>query len=104
MDTALFQVGELAKKVGVSTKTVGFYEQKGFLKPSAHTTSGMRLYSLREVNRLMYLKRLRVLGLSIKEIDKVISGEPKPKNRKDIIDRTLKLLLLQKACGRLHQK
>lgn len=96
MVTAQFQIGDLAKQVGVSVRTVGFYEEKGLLVPSARTSSGMRLYTLLDVNRLKFINRLRILGLPIKEIQTLMEHDATTESRTGIINRTLKLLNIEK--------
>ena len=42
----LIQVGELAKRAGLTVRTLHHYEQTGLLKPSARSEAGYRLYNL----------------------------------------------------------
>jgi DNA-binding transcriptional MerR regulator len=66
--TAPLKVGELARRSGVSVRTLHYYEQIGLLAPSAHTPTGHRLYALEDVTRLQQIVSLRQLGLSLTEI------------------------------------
>jgi MerR family Zn(II)-responsive transcriptional regulator of zntA len=45
-------IGQLAKKVGVRTSTLRFYEDEGVLIPSGRTDAGYRLYSPDAIQRL----------------------------------------------------
>ncbi len=94
--TPLLQIGELAKKAKVSIRTVRFYEEKGLLQHSNTTSGGIRLYTNRDVNRLVFIRRLKILGLSIDEI-KLCLGTLNPEDARQVrISHTLELLNMQK--------
>lgn len=94
--TPLLQIGELAKKAKVSLRTVRFYEEKGLLQHSNTTSGGIRLYTNREVNRLIFIRRLKILGLSIEEI-KLCLGTISPEDARQVrVTHTLELLNMQK--------
>jgi DNA-binding transcriptional MerR regulator len=62
------KVGELARRTGVSVRTLHWYDEIGLLSPSCHTESGHRLYGPADVARLQQIVSLRELGLSLEEI------------------------------------
>lgn len=94
--TTLLQIGELAKKAKVSIRTVRFYEEKGLMQHSNTTSGGIRLYTDRDVNRLVFIRRLKLLGLSIDEI-KMCLGTFNPDDVRQVrVEHTLELLNLQK--------
>lgn len=64
----LLKVGDLARRSGVSVRTLHYYEEIGLLSPSEHTPTGHRLYALADVTRLQQVVSLRQLGLSLTEI------------------------------------
>lgn len=68
MRPAPWKVGELAKRTGVSVRTLHYYDEIGLLTPSHHTGSGYRLYAESDVARLQQIKSLRSLGFSLDEI------------------------------------
>lgn len=68
-------IGEVAKLIGVSTKTIRYYHEIGLLAEPQRTESGYRLYSARDLLRLQRVRRLRSLGLSLERI-KGILGQP----------------------------
>ena len=74
------QIGELAHRLGVTTKTVRFYESTGVLPAPARTESGYRTYGPGDVERLTFIKTAQRLGLSLSEIGEIIAfrdrGEP----------------------------
>jgi DNA-binding transcriptional MerR regulator len=62
------KVGELAKRTGLTIRTLHHYDEIGLLKPSHHTESGHRLYSGDDVARLQRIASLRQLGFSLEQI------------------------------------
>lgn len=64
----LIQVGELAKRAGITVRTLHHYEQTGLLTPSARSAAGYRLYNLAAVQRLHTIKVLAQAGLELATI------------------------------------
>lgn len=62
------KVGELARRTGLSVRTLHHYDEIGLLRPSRRTPSGHRLYGPREVARLQQITSLKQAGLSLREI------------------------------------
>lgn len=62
------KVGELARRTGLTIRTLHHYDEIGLLKPSLHTGSGHRLYAAADVARLQHVVSLRQLGFSLDEI------------------------------------
>ena len=63
-----WKVGELARRTGISIRTLHYYDEIGLLMPSHHTESGHRLYTERDVARLQQVLSLRELGLSLEDV------------------------------------
>lgn len=64
----LIQVGELAKRAGITVRTLHHYEQTELLLPSARSAAGYRLYNLADVQRLHMIQALAKAGLELAEI------------------------------------
>ncbi len=62
------KVGELAKRTGLTVRTLHHYDEIGLLKPSLKTESGHRLYTGRDVARLQQVLSLRQLGFSLEQV------------------------------------
>lgn len=62
------QVGELARRTGLTVRTLHHYDAVGLLRPSRRTGAGYRLYGADDVARLTRILVLRRLGLSLDEI------------------------------------
>ncbi len=91
------QIGELARRAGVSIRTVRYYEEKGILTPSSLTSGGIRLYSPQDLNRLIFIRRLRRLGLNTEEIKMSLGIPQASSDQKVRVEHTLQLLRLQKS-------
>jgi MerR family transcriptional regulator, Zn(II)-responsive regulator of zntA len=94
--TTQLQIGEVAKRAGVSIRTVRFYEEKSLLPPASLTSGGIRLYTGRDVNRLIFIRRLKMLGLSIGEIRLCLGSAGDGTTRATRVKNTVKLLNMQK--------
>jgi DNA-binding transcriptional MerR regulator len=62
------KVGELARRTGLTVRTLHHYDAIGLLKPSLHTEAGYRLYTANDIARLQQVLSLRQLGFSLDEI------------------------------------
>ncbi|SAK84598.1 MerR family transcriptional regulator [Caballeronia hypogeia] len=64
----LLKVGELAKKSGMTVRTLHHYDAIGLLTPSARADNGYRLYNRDDIARLHRIQALRGFGLSLADI------------------------------------
>src|SRR5437899_1165849 len=62
------KVGELARRTGLTIRTLHHYDDIGLLKPSLHTEAGHRLYAAGDVARLQQVLSLRQLGFSLEQV------------------------------------
>jgi DNA-binding transcriptional MerR regulator len=71
------RIGEVAERVGVTTRTIRYYEERGLLGRESHRAKGAhRLYGEADVVRLQELIRLRdLLGLSLEELVELAEAE-----------------------------
>ncbi len=72
-EEGLLKVGEVARLTGLSVKTLHHYEEQGLAEPLARTEAGYRLYGEEEVARLKFIKRAKLLGLTLEEIRELVS-------------------------------
>ncbi|MFC5630590.1 MULTISPECIES: MerR family transcriptional regulator [Streptococcus] len=70
-----YSTGELAKIVGVSVRTVQYYDQRGILIPSEISDGGRRIYNDQDLQKLQVICFLRDLDFSIDQIKRVLSEE-----------------------------
>lgn len=62
------KVGDLARRTGMSVRTLHHYEEIGLLPQTRRTPAGHRLYGKDEVERLQRIVSLRRLGLSLEQV------------------------------------
>jgi DNA-binding transcriptional MerR regulator len=67
------QIGELADRVGVNTKTIRYYESIELLPPPDRTPAGYRIYGPDDETRLTFIKTAQHLGLSLDEIREILA-------------------------------
>jgi len=67
------RIGELAQRLGITTKAIRFYESIGLLPEPDRTASGYRTYEEVDAERLVFVKTAQRLGLSLDEIKEIIA-------------------------------
>ena len=70
--TSFFHTHEFAQRAGVTVRTLHHYDRLGLLKPSRYTDAGYRLYGERDFARLQQIVVLKFIGLSLKEIKRLL--------------------------------
>jgi DNA-binding transcriptional MerR regulator len=72
-----YRIGDVAERVGVTTRTIRYYEELGLLgTASARAKGAHRLYSEADIARLEELIRLRdLLGLTLEELVALAEAE-----------------------------
>ena len=71
----IYTAGELAKKLGVSARTIRFYDEKNLLLPCGYSEAGYRLYNKESAKRLQKILMLRFLDFSIEQISDIMQEE-----------------------------
>ena len=61
-------VGEAAKRMGVTVRTLQYYDKEGMLSPSAESEGGRRLYADKDLVKLHQILSLKSLGFSLNDI------------------------------------
>jgi DNA-binding transcriptional MerR regulator len=98
------RIGEAAARVGVSSRTLRYYEELGLLTPSGRTPGGARRYTDDDIARLEHIRELQeLIGFNLDEILVVLriedrlaklraewqAGRP-PERRAEIIEEALR--------------
>ncbi len=63
-----YRIGELAARVGMTERTIRYYEEVGLLDTIRRSEGGTRVYTDESARRLKFVQRLKVLGLSLEEM------------------------------------
>lgn len=77
------KVQEVSKVIGVSKRTLQYYDEIGLLPPTKYTESGYRLYDEKALEKLWEILLLRELGYQLKDI-KIIISDPNYDMRESI--------------------
>jgi DNA-binding transcriptional MerR regulator len=118
-ETRPLRIGEVAERVGVTPRTIRYYEELGLLGTGAERTKGAhRLYGEADVARMRELIRLRdLLGLSLDELVTLAEaeearaalrdqwqGDPTDEERLAIVERANELVRQQLELVRSRQR
>ncbi|MBP0448580.1 MerR family transcriptional regulator [Kitasatospora sp. RG8] len=72
---SLYSIGDLARRTGLTVKTVRFYSDQGLVAPADRNPAGHRRYDVDAVARLDLVRTLRELGLGLPAIRQVVERE-----------------------------
>jgi DNA-binding transcriptional MerR regulator len=72
----LLRIQQVAAEVGLTTRSIRYYEELGLLKPAARSEGSYRLYDEDDLDRLRFIKGLRDdAGFSLAEIGQLLEDE-----------------------------
>jgi DNA-binding transcriptional MerR regulator len=96
MDRArTYTISELAAEFGVSTRTIRFYEEKGFITPARDGTR--RIYSAADRARIRLILRGKRIGLSLAESVEIIDMYDTQGNNGEQLDALLERIEARRA-------
>jgi len=87
-----YSIGELARMVNLSQRTIRYYEEIGLLHSVRRIENGKRVYTDDDVRRLKFINRLKVLGLSLAEMVKLEKIYRTQRNNREVIPKLLAIL------------
>ncbi len=87
----MLKVSQVAKQLGVNNQTLYFYERIGLIPSPQRSSSGYRLFSDRDVERLKFIVHLKRLGLSLQEIREILALQENDRLSCDRVYQHLKL-------------
>ena len=111
------RIGEVAEQVGVTPRTIRYYEERGLLDREDRAKGAHRVYDEADVTRLRELIRLRdLLGLSLEELVELAEaeteraairnrwhGDPTDAERQALLERAEELVVRQLELVRARQ-
>jgi DNA-binding transcriptional MerR regulator len=69
------KINEVAKLVGVSRRTLHYYDEINLLKPSGKLENGYRIYSTKDIDTLQQIMLYKTMGMSLEEIKEIITSK-----------------------------
>ena len=96
------QIGELADSLGITTRTIRYYEEIGLMSPPDRLDGGMRVYAKDDVRRLKFILKLKELGITLKEMQELADIYKVYKNPDKMMPRLL--TILDKHINRIDEK
>jgi DNA-binding transcriptional MerR regulator len=92
-DPNRYTVGELAKEVGLTVRTLQHYDNIGLLPPSGRTEGGRRYYTDADMLELTQIVFYKSVGIKLSDIRDRLSNTPTPKELENFFNGQLSLLL-----------
>jgi DNA-binding transcriptional MerR regulator len=74
MSDVRLSIGEVASRIGLSFRTIRYYDEVGLVPPSAYTKGGHRLYSESDVDRLRLIMKMKPLDFTLQEMGTVLEA------------------------------
>ncbi len=74
-EVKLLTVSQVARRTGITVRTLHHYEAKDLLKPARRNQAGYRLYGEAELGRLQHIVSLKALGFSLAEIHQCLLAD-----------------------------
>src|SRR5512136_680440 len=87
-----YQIGELSNLVGMSPRTIRYYEEIGLLNSVKRIEGGKRVYTEKDIQRLKFITRLKHLGLTLSEMSELEDIYQIHRTNKRVLPRLLELL------------
>ena len=66
-------IGQVSKQTGLSVEAIRYYEKEALLSPPDRSSAGYRIYQPEVVKRVLFIKRAKAVGFSLKEIRELLS-------------------------------
>ncbi|MGW5386576.1 MerR family transcriptional regulator [Nocardia sp. NPDC003963] len=74
-DETLYPIGALARRTGLSVKTIRYYSDTGIVPPTEHTPAGYRLYDVHALTCLELVRTLRALDIDLATVRAILARE-----------------------------
>ncbi len=74
----VLNIGEIAKRTGVTVETVRFYEKKGLIVTPERSGSGYRQYPADTVKRVRFIQHAKEVGFTLNDIGDLLALRREP--------------------------
>ena len=98
----MFSIGQISKKTGIKIPTIRYYEQEKLVEAVGRSAGNQRRYAQTDLNRLVFIKHGRDLGLSLDDIRELLALSANPDQPCDAANR-LAVRHLKKVQARISK-
>jgi MerR family transcriptional regulator, mercuric resistance operon regulatory protein len=77
MTEAKLTIGHIARSAGVNIETVRYYQRRGLVALPPKRSRGFRYYTPATASRVRFIKRAQALGMSLKEVQRLMKLDAK---------------------------
>lgn len=77
MTEAKLTIGHIARSAGVNIETVRYYQRRGLVALPPKRPRGFRYYTPATASRVRFIKRAQALGMSLKEVQRLMKLDAK---------------------------
>ena len=92
MNDKVISIGTLANKLEMSQRTIRYYEEIGLLNSIKRIEGGRRVYTDVDLRRLKLIKRLKIMGMTLSEMQELEAMWTIEKSNEKVLKRLLELL------------
>lgn len=76
LEARLVRIGVVAEQIGISERTLRYYEECGLVTPAAYSRGGARLYDDKAIGRVSRIRALQsLMGFNLEEIKDILKAE-----------------------------
>jgi len=86
------QIGEVAEMLGITTRTIRYYEEFGIMEAPQRLDGGRRVYGKDDILRLKFILKLKELGITLKEMQELADIYKIHKDSDKLMPRLLQFL------------
>lgn len=95
----VLQIGEVARRVDLSIRTIRHWEDMGLITPSARSSGGFRLYSEEDVARIRLLRFMKPLNLTLDQMRELLEIRAQLSAASDDPDERISALVWPRGAG-----
>ncbi|MRR16130.1 MAG: MerR family transcriptional regulator [Deltaproteobacteria bacterium] len=92
MSEEFTSIGELSRQLDMSQRTIRYYEEIGLLNSIKRVEGGRRIYTDADLRRLKLIKRLKIMGMTLSEMQELEAMWTYEKSNEKVLRRLLELL------------
>ena len=92
MSDEFTSIGEMSKNLEMSQRTIRYYEEIGLLNSIKRVEGGRRIYTAADLRRLKLIKRLKIMGMTLSEMQELEAMWTYEKSSEKVLKRLLELL------------